>query len=183
MSSIPEDFDDAYQEDSGPFARFFDSFNGLQPIADLLLRLTVAWAFYASGITRVVSEPLANAFGLNVSYPTSLTPTESTLTLYANEYHVPFLTPELAAQIGTAAEIVLPVLIVLGLFGRLGALGLFIFNIVAVVSYPAGMWAADGSPTPGLYLHLLWGLMLLIIVAHGPGKISIDHLVRKAVSS
>ena len=152
---------------------FFDFLNALQPLSDLIMRVVVGWAFYASGITKVVSEPLINLLGTEIKYPTSLAPTDTTLFLFEEEYNVPLLAPELAAQLGTMAEIILPVLLVLGLFGRLAALGLFVFNIVAVLSYPP---AQSGA---GLYLHVLWGVILLALVAHGPGKISIDHIFRK----
>jgi len=149
----------------------FGFFGGLKPLADLIMRLVVGWAFYASGLTKVMStELLMNIAGRDVRYPTSLEPSQTTLTLFEYEYSVPFLEPALAAQLGTAAEIVLPVLLIFGLFGRLSALGLFVFNIVAVMSYEAAQAGA------AFYLHVLWGTMLLSLLAHGPGKISIDYL-------
>ena len=149
----------------------FGFFNGLQPISDLIMRIVVGWAFYSSGLTKVAStELLMNLLGRDIRYPTSLEPSATTNMLFANEYSVPFLTPDVAAQVGTAAEIVLPVLLIFGLFGRVSALGLFIFNVVAVVSYEA---AQVGN---AFYLHVLWGVMLLSLIAHGPGKISIDYL-------
>lgn len=62
-----------------------------------------------------------------------------------------------------------PVLLALGLGGRFAALVLFAFNINAVVSYP------DLNPV-GLEQHYVWGL-LLVLVLHGPGKLSADHLL------
>lgn len=149
----------------------FAFLNVFQPLADLLMRLVVGWAFYASGLTKVVSsEVLLNVLGRDVRYPTTLEPSSTTIFLFENEYNVPILEPTMAAQLGTAAEIVLPVLLIFGLLGRLSAVGLFVFNIVAVVSYEA---AQVGN---ALYLHVLWGTMLLSLIAHGPGKISIDYL-------
>ena len=117
---------------------FFDFLNWFQPLTDLLLRLTVAWAFYQSGITKVVAETIATLpFIGDFKIPTSLAPTDSTIMLFEYEYSVPILPPDLAAQLGTAAEIILPVLLAFGLFGRLSALGLFVFNVVAVLSYEA----------------------------------------------
>ena len=149
----------------------FGFFGGLQPISDLIMRIVVGWAFYASGLTKVASsELLLNILGRDIRYPTSLEPSQTTLMLFQHEYSVPFIASDMAAQVGTAAEIVLPVLLIFGLFGRLSALGLFVFNIVAVVSYEAAQAGA------GFYLHVLWGTMLLALIAHGPGKISIDYL-------
>jgi len=37
---------------------------------------------------------------------------------------------------------------------------------------------SDLSPV-GLKDHQYWGLLLLVILFHGPGKLSIDHLIRR----
>jgi putative oxidoreductase len=97
---------------------------------------------------------------------------QSTLFLFQYEYQVPLLPYEIAAYLGTAAELVLPVFLALGLAGRLSALALFAFNIVAVISYP-------GLNAAGQMQHLMWGLMLLMPMVHGPGKFSVDYLLRQ----
>lgn len=153
-----------------PKPTLFAGLDGLRPITDLWLRLVVAWAFYTSGLTKVTSNLLIHVFGTDLRYPTSLHPTFTTQLLFQNEYHVPLLSPALAAQLGPVVEIGMPVLIALGLFGRPAAIILFVFNIVAVLSYQA---AQSG---PAFYLHVLWGTLLLAVIAHGPGKISIDYL-------
>ena len=84
---------------------------------------------------------------------------------------MPLLSPKLAAFLGTAAELSLPVLLALGLLSRPAALALFVFNYVAMTSYP------DISPA-GIKEHWLWGALLLVTFFHGPGKISLDHLLR-----
>lgn len=125
----------------------------LAPVLDLGMRLFVAEAFLTSGRTKIASW-------------------DTTVALFENEYQVPLLLPELAAYLGTAAELTLPVFIALGLGGRLAAIALFVFNIVAVISYP------DLS-VAGLKDHQLWGLILLVVAVHGPGKLSIDHFIRR----
>jgi putative oxidoreductase len=135
-----------------------DSISGLEfvsPVIDLALRAWVAMAFFKSGLTKIESW-------------------DSTLFLFANEYHVPLLPPELAAYLGTAAELSLPVLLILGLGGRFAAAALFIFNIIAVISYP-------DLGEVGLRDHQVWGLMLLVTLLHGPGPLSIDHWLRRWV--
>ena len=77
----------------------------LQPLAALLARLYVAQVFFLSGLTK-------------------LRDWETTLFLFTEEYKVPVLSPPVAAFMGTAGELVLPVLLAAGLLGRLGALGL-----------------------------------------------------------
>jgi putative oxidoreductase len=118
------------------------------PLFDLALRLYVAWVFFRSGLVKIQSW-------------------DATLYLFENEYEVPFLPPELAAYLGTAAELTLPFFLALGLGTRLFALVLFAFNAVAVISYP------ELSPA-GLKDHLLWGALLLVTLFHGPGRLSLD---------
>lgn len=125
----------------------------LAPVLDLAIRFWVATVFFQSGLTKVQSW-------------------DSTLSLFENEYSVPFLPPEVAAYMGTFTELFFPVLLVLGLGTRFAAAVLFVFNIIAVISYP-------DLGAVGLKDHQYWGLLLLIPFLHGPGKISIDHFIRR----
>jgi putative oxidoreductase len=145
----------------------------LMPVADFLARYWVAGAFFSSGLTKTVTGNFT-LFGQTFTYPLSVLPTESTFTLFEYEYHVPLLPPMLAAYLGTAAELLLPVFLFLGLGTRYAALALFVFNIVAVVAYPDLMAA-------GLRDHQVWGLLLLITLCHGPGKLSLDHLLGRFI--
>ena len=129
----------------------------ITPAIELALKLWVANAFFKSGLTKIQSF-------------------ETTIMLFEYEYSVPLLSPTLAAYMGTAAELVLPVLLVIGLAGRYAALALFLFNIVAAVSYP------DISPL-GLSQHYLWGMALLMLTLYGPGKWSLDHFICKKCSA
>ena len=97
---------------------------------------------------------------------------DSTMYLFENEYDVPLLPAEFAAMLGTAVELIFPVLLALGLAGRFGAFVLFMFNIVAVISYP-------DLNAAGIRDHQVWGIMLLVPLLYGPGKLSIDHLIKK----
>lgn len=123
------------------------------PLLLLFCRLWVAWVFFNSGLTKIASW-------------------ESTLFLFEYEYQVPVLPWTLAAYLGTAAELILPIFLALGLLARPMAAVLFVFNIIAVVSYPV-LWEK------GFYDHQLWGLMILIVVVWGPGSISADKLLRR----
>lgn len=125
----------------------------LAPVLDLAIRIWVGMVFFQSGLTKIQSW-------------------DTTLSLFENEYAVPLLPPQLAAYMGTAAELTLPVFLVLGLGGRLAAAALFVFNIVAVLSYP-------DLGEVGLKDHQYWGLLLLVPLLHGPGKISVDHFLRR----
>ena len=116
-------------------------------------RLWVANVFFKSGLVKLQSF-------------------ESTIFLFEFEYQVPLLSPTTAAYLGTFTELAFPVLLALGLGGRFSAAVLFIFNIVAVISYP-DLHAA------GIKDHQLWGFMLAILVFYGPGKLSLDHVLMK----
>ena len=129
---------------------FGESVDKLQPLFALAIRLYVAKVFLASGLIKLMSW-------------------NSTLALFANEFHVPLLSPTAAAYLGTAAELALPVLLAVGIGTRFAAIALFIFNIVAVISYP------DLSDA-GLKDHMLWGALLLVTLVYGPGKIAVDRL-------
>lgn len=124
----------------------------LAPLFDLGIRWYVAGVFLRSGWLKISDW-------------------SNTLALFENIYAVPLLPPHLAAVMGTAGELCLPVLLILGLAGRFGALGLSVVNLVAAVSFP------DISDL-GLQDHLLWGLLLLVTLLHGPGRLSVDAWLR-----
>lgn len=119
----------------------------------LLLRIGVAVPFFLSGRTKVE--------GL-------LTITPSTRYLFAEEYRVPVLPPDIAATLATYAEHALPVLLILGLFTRPAALGLLAMTLVIQLFVIPGGW-----PT-----HLLWGGPLIYLIARGPGSASLDRVLR-----
>jgi putative oxidoreductase len=119
-----------------------------QPAAQLLARLYVAKVFFLSGLTKLHDW-------------------DTTLALFTDEYHVPLLSPAVAAWLGTGAELLLPLLLVLGLTGRLAALGLFAVNLVAVISLSEVAEAA-------LQQHVFWGSLLLGLVLWGSGRWSVD---------
>ena len=123
----------------------------LKPALLLGFRLYVAQVFFMSGLTKIKTW-------------------SSTLSLFEYEYNVPVIPFELAAYMATIAELVLPVALVVGLFSRPAALGLFILNVVAAISYP------EISPA-GINDHIIWGTMLAVVFAFGPGNVSIDKLL------
>lgn len=125
----------------------------LSPLIDLTIRLWVGIVFFKSGLVKISSM-------------------DSTIALFENEYEVPLLPPELAAYLGTAAELTLPWLLFAGFATRFGAAALFIFNIVAVISYP-------GLSEVGLKDHYYWGLLMLVPLLHGPGKLSLDYFIAR----
>lgn len=136
------------------YSRFYDGVEHfVTPLLLLFVRIWAAKAFFQSGLVKIQSW-------------------DSTLYLFEEEYQVPLLPWEMAAYMGTAAELILPPLLILGLMSRGVASVLFVFNIIAVISYPV-LW--DG----GFWDHQLWGLMFLMTVVFGPGALSADHILKK----
>ena len=133
-----------------------------RPLVDLALRLWVAWAFYKSGLVKIADM-------------------DSTIDLFTNTYHVPLLPPVLAAYLGTGIELIVPFFLAFGLFGRITAAFMFAYNLICVISFP-DLWP-DGFWT-GLFGsafkdHKIWGLMLLVTLVYGPGKLSLDYLLMR----
>ena len=120
----------------------------LAPVFQLGIRLYIASVFLKSGLTKIGDF-------------------SSTIALFENEYKVPILSPEFAAYLGTGAELILPLLFVFGVFSRPVAIASFVFNIVAVVSYP------DISDAGRAY-HFYWGGLIAVIAVFGAGRLSVD---------
>jgi putative oxidoreductase len=140
---------------AGPWRQLVGLLESLQPLAQLAARLYVAQVFFLSGLTK-------------------LRDWETTLLLFEDEYQVPLLSPAVAAFMGTAGELVLPVLLVLGLAGRFAAAGLFVVNIVAVLSLAE-------IPPAALQQHQFWGSLLLALVLWGPGRWAVDALLARRI--
>lgn len=130
----------------------------IQPLFLLATRWYVSWQFLKSGYLKFSSW-------------------ETTLGLFETEYHVPVLPPHLAAVVGTFGELFFPVLLVLGLGGRIGALGLSAVNAMAVISY-AHVLLSEGFEA-ALGQHVLWGFMLAVLVFIGNGSLGVDRFFGK----
>ncbi|RMH51985.1 MAG: DoxX family protein [Zetaproteobacteria bacterium] len=139
-----------------------DRLERLQPLGLLLFRLWVALSFWRAGVVKH-NDPMGTAY------------------LFNYEYHVPLISPDLAATLGTWTELTLPWFLGLGLLGRPAALILFVYNAVAVISYPAlwpnGLW--NGLVGSDFIDHKAWGLMLFFLILSGPGAISLDAVLER----
>ena len=114
------------------------------------LRFAVATVFWNSGTTK-----LANW--------------DTTIALFADEYKVPLLPPEIAAYMAATIELTTPVLLVLGLATRPATVVLLGMTLVIEIFVYPEAW-----PT-----HIQWAAMLLVLLCRGPGKLSLDNLVRR----
>lgn len=121
-------------------------------LVSLALRVFPAMVFLQSGRTKV----------------DGLTIRDSTWFLFEHEYALPLIPSDWAAVAAVMAEHLLPVLMILGLLTRLSALGLLAMTAVIQVFVYPGAWVTHG----------LWAAALLALLARGPGRWSLDHLLR-----
>jgi putative oxidoreductase len=128
-------------------------------ILTLMFRLGLARDFFASGLTKID--------GWNVFETWSVT--QTTVVLFAQEYKVPLLPPEFAANLAALVELTCPIFLALGLLARLAALPMLGMAIVIQVFVYPGSWST----------HIVWMAILLLVITRGPGEISLDYLIRK----
>jgi putative oxidoreductase len=114
-------------------------------------RFSIADVFWRSGQTKV------SGFSIR----------EETFYLFREEYRVPLLSPEIAAYLSTIGEHVFSLLLFVGLASRLSAIGLFGMTMVIQLFVVPGEWPE----------HVLWLSLLTLIIARGPGTLSVDHLL------
>ncbi len=119
----------------------------------LIARIGIAGIFWRSGQTKVDGWQV----------------TDSTIYLFEEEYALPFLQPEFAANMATLAEHLLPALLILGLASRFSAAGLLAMTLVIQIFVYPGSWPD----------HFTWATALVFIVARGPGALSLDHLIAR----
>lgn len=137
------------------------------PLALYRRALTLANAIPLSAVQLASRLAIAHVFWNSAQ--SKLASWQVTEQLFALEYQVPLLPPQLAAVLATSTELAGAVLIALGLFSRLAALALL--GVVAVIQlfvFP-GLWGE----------HLLWASVLGLIVARGAGAVSLDHIASR----
>ena len=125
----------------------------LGPVALLVLRLPIAIVFWRSGRAKVEGW---NIFSVK----------DSQYFLFREEFGMPL--PELTAHLTAIAEHILPILLVLGLFTRLSALGMFTMTMVIQFFVYPDAWISA---------HMFWAVILFAVVAFGPGPVSLDRLL------
>ncbi|RTM14163.1 MAG: DoxX family protein [Bradyrhizobiaceae bacterium] len=132
-----------------------------QIVAPPVLRIALAVPFFKSGLTKwdgFLSLSPAAEF---------LFEDEFKLHIFGEAYDFPL--PTAAAYLDSIAEIVLPVLLIVGLATRFSALALLIMTVVIQLVVPEG-WAN---------FHLPWAGLALALIALGPGPLSLDHFLEK----
>lgn len=123
----------------------------------LVARLSVASVFWRSGLTKVDETFQVRS---------------ATFFLFKEEYRVPVIPPEILAYIATYQELIGAVLLAIGLATRLTALAFIgMVAVIQIFVYPQG-WPD----------HILWFALLFLLVARGPGAISVDRLIWRRVT-
>jgi len=125
--------------------------------------------FPNTGITGKIEQAFAPGFGGDIS--AFFTASENAGVLFENEYQVPLLSPEFAAQMAILGETILPFMLIFGIGTRLGALGLLGMTLVIQTVYPHLF-----------YDHMVWAAALIGVLLIGPGKISLDRLIYRKLS-
>jgi putative oxidoreductase len=120
----------------------------------LTTRIGIAMIFLKYGMTKTTT-------GLNLA--------DGTFTLFEYEYVLPVIPSDIAAYLATYAEHIFPILLILGLFGRLSALSLLGMTLVIQIFVYPNLWD----------IHLFWAGALLLLVAKGPGAVSLDAIIVK----
>lgn len=129
----------------------------LTPVGDLLARVWVGQIFFLDGFLKLQNW-------------------QNTVRIFRSDYTFGFLSPELSAALTIGAEIILSILLIIGLGGRIMIMIFFIFAILLAYTYNF-IWTPDGSTT--INQQIAWGLLLMLLMLHGPGKMSVDHWLHK----
>ena len=149
------------QDVIGLFSRIPDS------LLAWISRFSIAAIFWKSGQTKIEGFAIDIVSGeFSFGWPRR---SDSAVSLFKDEYRLPLIPPELAAPMAAFAEHFFPVLILIGLATRFSALALLVMTLtIQIFVYP------DAYPT-----HGVWAAVLLLIIARGPGALSLDHLLAK----
>jgi putative oxidoreductase len=118
-------------------------------LLQLVFRFSIASVFWKSGHSKIASW-------------------DTTILLFTNEYHVPILSPEVAATISASFELGCSALIALDLFTRLATLPLLgMVFVIQTFVYPEN-WVE----------YLTWAAMLVFLLTREPGPFSLDRLIK-----
>lgn len=127
-----------------------------------IARFSIAAVFWKSGQTKIEGLAIDIVSGeFTLGLPRL---SDNAVFLFREEYKLPLLSPELGAALAALGEHILPLMILLGLATRLSALGLLVMTLVIQLFVYPDAYATHGT----------WAAVLLYLMAHGPGKLSID---------
>lgn len=164
---------------SGPVTRaqalLADLYGGMGALPNTLLalvaRFSIAAVFWKSGQTKVEGfavDIVSGEFQLGWPHLSA-----NAVALFREEYRLPWLSPEWGALLAATGEHVLPVLLLLGLGTRLSAWGLLGMTLVIQLLVYPGAYPTHGT----------WAAVLLYLMAHGPGRFSLDAWIARRCGS
>lgn len=132
-----------------------------------IARFSIAAVFWKSGQTKIEGLAIDIVSGtFTLGWPRL---SDNAVFLFKEEYQLPLLPPELGATMAALGEHILPLFILLGLATRLSALGLLGMTMVIQLFVYPDAYATHGT----------WAAVLLYLMAHGPGQLSIDAWIAK----
>lgn len=133
----------------------------------LLARFSIAAVFWKSGQTKIEGLAIDLVNGeFSLGWPRL---SDSAVFLFREEYRLPLLPPELGATLAALGEHIFPILLLFGLATRLSALALLGMTLVIqLLVYPGAY------PT-----HGVWAAVLLFLMVHGPGNLSLDAWIQR----
>ncbi len=122
----------------------------LTPLVNLVARIYVGMDFFKSGLLKFDDM-------------------EETIEMFEDDWaSAVIFSPEISAYLATAGELILPIMLFIGLFTRVGAIGLFIMAVVIELFV-----------FPGTVQHYYWMIILAMLVAQGGHKLSLDNWLLK----
>jgi putative oxidoreductase len=132
--------------------------NALYPLANIAMRLILAYVFFTSGVLKLPAGFLGIGQG----------DWESTIALFQTEYSIPLLSPAVAAYLSTAVEIIAPILLVLGLGTRVAAAAILVMAGMIEFTYQHQLE------------HVYWAVLSFVLLTSGGGRLSVDYYLAKA---
>jgi len=123
----------------------------LGPLLFFIIRIWMAKVFWYSGLSKIQSW-------------------STTILLYKDEYKVPYISPELAAQLSVGVELSCPIFLILGLASRLATIPMLVMTAIIEMTYLHS------------HEHYYWAFLLGLILCYGPEQISLDYFIRKWLS-
>lgn len=155
--------------------------------ARFVFAATLLMYFWVSGVTKL-GDGILGLFSPSIGAYSQIFPKQ----LEAVGYDVSQLGVFhwLVVMAGTWAEFILPLLIIIGLFTRLAALGMIGFVVVQSLTdiyghngtdiKTLGAWFDRFPDGVILDQRLFWVFLLSLLVVKGAGAVSVDALLRKA---
>ncbi len=130
------------------FSGLFEKLSALSFLPVLGIRVWIGLVFWKSGQTKIADWA-------------------GTVALFKDEYKVPVIPPEVAAFLATSVELSAPIMVILGIGARFGALAMLLMTAVIEFTYMH------------FDVHVVWALTLSLILFQGPGAASFDALIKK----